>query len=120
MEIPKNLKDEIWEFCRLNDITNMDEFSIKLLRQGFTAEKYGATPLGLGKPAEPEVIEKIVEVPVEKIVEKYITNDEETKKLAEEVATLTKQLEDATLEIESLKKTLTNKNNKGNLDIYGE
>ena len=26
MEVPKKLKDEIWEYCRLNDISNIDEF----------------------------------------------------------------------------------------------
>ena len=38
---------------------------MKCLQQGFTVEKYGAAP-----SAPEKVIEKIVEVPVEKIVEK--------------------------------------------------
>ena len=54
MEIPKELKDELWDYCRLNNITNIDEFTLKLLKQGYTIEKYGATPIS-------NTIEKIVE-----------------------------------------------------------
>jgi len=99
MELPKNIKDEIWEYCRVNDISNIDEFIVKMVRQGFTSEKFGATPWD--KPAEiKEVeVEKIVEkevikeVPVEvvreveKIVEKevFVTDDEVVNKLQEEL-----------------------------------
>jgi phenylalanyl-tRNA synthetase alpha subunit len=70
MEIPKNLKDEIWEYCRLNDISNIDEFIVKMIRQGYTSEKFGATPVGYGSVKEVEkVVEVIKEVPVEKLVE---------------------------------------------------
>ncbi len=69
MEISKELKAEIWDYCRLNDITNINEFMVKLLKQGFTVEKFGATPQTVEK-----VVEKIVEVPVEKIVEKVVEN----------------------------------------------
>ena len=34
MEIPKKLKDEIWEYCRMNDIPNIDEFIIKMVQTG--------------------------------------------------------------------------------------
>lgn len=63
MVIPKSLKDEIWEYCRVNNISNIDEFTLKLIKQGFTIEKFGATP-----EAKERIVEKIVEVPVEKIV----------------------------------------------------
>jgi hypothetical protein len=69
LEISKELKAEIWDYCRLNDITNINEFMVKLLKQGFTVEKFGATPQTVEK-----VVEKIVEVPVEKIVEKVVEN----------------------------------------------
>ena len=69
MDLPKNLKDEIWDYCRVNNISNIDEFTLKLVKQGFTVEKFGATPTT--KVVEKEV-EKIVEVPVEKIVEKIV------------------------------------------------
>jgi hypothetical protein len=69
MEIPKELNNEIWEYCRSNNITNIDEFTLKLLKQGFTAEKFGATPTT--KTVE-KIVEKTIEVPVEKIVEKIV------------------------------------------------
>jgi chromosome segregation ATPase len=105
MEIPKNLKDEIWEYCRLNDISNIDDFVIKMVRQGYTVEKFGSTPLGNGEVKEVEkvievikevtvekIIEKIIEVPVEKIVEKkvYITDDKEVEKLTNELESVKK------------------------------
>ncbi len=78
MEIPKRIKDEIWEYCRLNDIPNIDEFILKMISQGFTVEKYGAAPSAKEKIVEKIVekeIEKIVEVPVEKIVEKIVEKE---------------------------------------------
>ena len=82
MEIPKDIKDEIWEYCRLNDITDLNAFMVKALRQGFNVTKYGATPFNVSQK-EPEVIEKevIKEVPievikeVEKIVEKEVIKE---------------------------------------------
>lgn len=68
MEIPKKIKDEIWEYCRLNNIPNIDEFMLKMLTQGLTIEKYGAAPTAREKIVE-KTVEKIVEVPVEKIIE---------------------------------------------------
>ena len=55
MEIPKNLKDEIWEYCKLNDITDLNAFMLKSLQQGFNIEKYGPTPFTVGGK-EPEVM----------------------------------------------------------------
>lgn len=108
MEIPKILKDEIWDFCRVNNIPNIDEFVIKLVKQGFTIEKYGATPETRVKE---KIVEKIVEVPVEKIVEKIVTNDEETKKLAIENDRLTQENSLLLLKIKKL---------ESKRDIYGE
>ena len=110
MEIPKKLKDEVWEYCRLNNITDIDSFMLKSLQQGFNIEKYGPTPFTVGGkeievvekeiikeiPVEVEVIkevEKIVEVPVEievikeieKIVEVTVTDNELIDKLQEDL-----------------------------------
>ena len=58
--ISKKLKDEIWEYCRLNDIPNIDGFIEKMVRQGYSVEKYGTSP---GEPSvEIREVEKIVEV----------------------------------------------------------
>jgi len=101
MEIPKPLNDEIWDYCRVNSITNIDEFIIKLVKQGFTIEKFGATP----KPNE-KIIEKIVEVPVEKIIEKevYITNDEQVTLLSDKITELNNELANVRTELELEKK----------------
>ena len=80
LELPKDLKNEVEQFCKLNEIEDCDAFLLGCLRGGFAIEKFGRTPVSAGKEIiEKEVIkeiekevEKIVEVPVEKIVEKII------------------------------------------------
>ena len=147
MEIPKDLSNDIWDFCRNNNITNIDDFTLKLLKQGFTSEKFGSTPMITTKE---KIVEKIVEVPVEKIVEKiiekevpvekiiekeiYITDDAEVNKLTIKMEDLTNQLNDCgkefdrkedeiknlRKEISELKSELENERNKRRPDIYGE
>lgn len=72
MDLPKSLKDEIWNYCRVNDITNIDDFIIKMVKRGFNIEKYGAEP-SVAVPAEqstskveeaPEPIKEVIETPV--------------------------------------------------------
>ena len=124
MEIPKQLKDEIWEYCRLNDISNIDEFTLKLIKQGFTVEKYGATPMANEKIIE-KIVEKIVEVPVEveRIVEVPVTmvDNELADKLKEQiklVETLRAELIEANKSSNELKKEIEIK--KERKDMYGE
>jgi hypothetical protein len=101
MELPKLLKDEIWDYCRVNNITNIDDFTLKLVKQGFTVEKYGATPEV--KTVE-KIVEKIVEVPVTlennevsesltKYMGLYDQSQADNKKLADQILDLSKQLE---------------------------
>lgn len=126
MEIPKSLKDEIWDYCRINSISNIDEFTLKLVKQGFTVEKYGATPT---TNVVEKIVEKIVEVPVEKIVEKRVevpvamvdtkVSDELKKYIAlyeESQVAFKKAIEETKLVNEQL---LIEKNKKKN-DLYGE
>ena len=113
MEIPKKLKDEIWEYCRLNDITDIDAFILKSTQQGFNIEKYGTTPFKIGGK-ETEVVEKEVikvitatteveiirEVPVEievikeveKIVEVTVTDNKLIGKLKKEIEGLNEKI----------------------------
>lgn len=139
MEVNKELNDEIWNYCRANNITNIDEFMLKCLKQGFTTEKFGATPTTKEKIVEKEV-EKIVEVPIEKIVEVFvekevfITDNKEMKKLTKEIDKLndiiktTAENKDkaiselAALEIEhkKLKIELEQEKKKKKTDLYGE
>jgi ParB family transcriptional regulator, chromosome partitioning protein len=101
MEIPKKIKDEIWDYCRVNDISNIDEFILKMISQGFTVEKYGAAPTAKERIVEKIVekeIEKIIEVPVEKVIEKIvekevlITNDEAFSELTNKISELESKL----------------------------
>ncbi len=144
MEIPKNLKYEIKEYCRVNNISEVDDFIFKMIKQGFTSEKFGSTPW----TKEPEVkeVEKIVtkevkvevfkEVPVEVIKEVYITDDEKTnelsdelnkikeilKKITEEKIDITNKMSILETENEILKEELekTNLKEEEQKDIYGD
>lgn len=113
MEIPKKLKDEVWEYCRLNDITDIDAFILKSTQQGFNIEKYGTTPFKVGGK-ETELVEKEVikvitatteveiirEVPVEievikeveKIVEVTVTDNKLIGKLKKEIEGLNEKI----------------------------
>jgi hypothetical protein len=100
MELPKKLLDDIREYCRLNQIADIDGFITKMVRTGFTIEKYGYSP-DASKPqqvVEKEVIKEVIrevevvkEVPVEKIVE--ISNNEELNKYLEEIRGLKEENE---------------------------
>jgi hypothetical protein len=107
MELPKKIKDELYDYCRLNDILNIEEFIIKMLKQGFTVEKFGSSPNTKEKVIEKIVevekiieVEKIVEVkievPIEKIIEKevYITDNAETSVLTKKITKLEKKISD--------------------------
>ena len=145
MELPQQLKNDIWDYCRLNNITNIDEFTVKLVKQGFTVEKFGATPSVTEKVVE-TIVEKIVEVPVEveKVVEKivevqvekeiYITDDSNTKKLTDEIerlqklkethdmdqSNMTKEMLELVNKVKNLEKELEEEKKKKKTDIYGE
>lgn len=106
MEIPKDIKDEVWDYCRVNNITNVDQFILNCLKQGFAVEKYGTSPIVpqviekevekivekiVEVPVE-KIVEKVVEVPVEKIVEKIITNDSQVQELLVKIGSLEGEL----------------------------
>jgi len=106
MELPKDIQNEIWDYCRMNSITNVDQFIINMVKQGFNVEKYGTSPIMpqviekeiekivekvIEVPVE-KIVEKVVEVPVEKIVEKVITDDSQVKELLVKLETLEREL----------------------------
>ena len=128
MEIPKEINNEIWDYCRANNITAIDDFTVKLIKQGFTIEKYGATPEAKEKIIE-KTIEKIVEVPVERIVEKIVevpvqmVDEEMTTSLKENILLVEKLRGDITTltnEKDALIKELAIEKEKNKRDIYGE
>ena len=123
------LGDEFLEYCRLNDIKDVEKLAKETFQRGFTILKYGETPNGIKgseKIIEKEVIKEVIiekiiekEVPVEKIVEVVrevpveIKGDTQiiTKEVIKE-GTVTDNVE-----IERLKednKKLTEENNKLN------
>lgn len=122
MELPKKITDDIWEYCRLNSITDITAFTIKMVQQGFTVEKYGATPSErvvekiVEKIVEVEVIkevEKIVEVEKEVIKEIRITDNEETNKLLLELEKVKSEVNEQlkhNLDINNLKNKLETEN----------
>ena len=112
MELPKDLKDKVWNYCRLNDITDVNGFIIKTLKKGLDVEVYGLLGKTLNegekdlktggieeKRVEIEVIreirvevpvEVIKEVPVDRVVEKiiYTTDDIQINELGGKIAEL--------------------------------
>ena len=74
MTIPKKIKDEINEYCKLNNIDNIESFILKVLKSGFDIEKYGllndVTPKIIEKEVEKIVYRDVIkEVPVVEYVE---------------------------------------------------
>jgi len=108
MELPKDLKDKIWNYCRLNDITDLNGFMVKTLKKGFDIEVYGLLGETLNegekhlktggeqeKWVEKEVIvEKRVEIPVEVIkeVEKIVEIPIEVIKEIEKIVEVIKEV----------------------------
>jgi len=101
--IKDKLKNEIWDYCRLNDITDVNGFIERMVQQGYNVEKYGNTPANI----KPEVIETIVEKEVQVIKEVYITNDDVVNKLQDELVSVKLKLD---LEKKKVKKLRTDIN----------
>jgi hypothetical protein len=115
MDIPKKIKDELWEYCRINNISNVDDFILRMIRQGFTAEKYGSTPMG-GTEVEKivEVIKEVFiekEIPVEKIVTKieYISDKDSEDKLVDKIGGLEENIFQLKLKIEEERQIFSTK-----------
>jgi hypothetical protein len=109
MEIPKILKDEISNYCKVNEITNIDEFIVKMIRQGFTAEKYGAIP-SIFNNAAPKT-------PVEEIKPISLEIPETIKKHA---ATVKKVKDKIEAEVKTNNKEISSRDQKNKKDLYGE
>jgi Inner membrane complex protein len=121
MDIPKELRNDIYMYCNTNKITDYDAFILKCIKQGFTVEKYGSAPAFKEK-----IVEKIVEVPVEKIVEKIVEvpaalDTDMSEKYKQYLDELTKFREESLTLLnanETLKAQLAEMKKKK--DIYGE
>ena len=110
MDLPKDLKDKIWDYCRLNDITDLNGFIVKTLKKGFDFEVYGLLEktlnegekdLKTGIVGEKQVIkevivEKRVEIPVE-VIKEVIVEKEVIKEVPIEII---KEIEKVVTKIE--------------------
>jgi hypothetical protein len=67
------LDNEFLEYCRLNNVDDVEKLANDTFNRGFTILKYGETPIsakGSEKIIEKEIIKEVIkEIPVEKIVE---------------------------------------------------
>jgi hypothetical protein len=61
MEIPKQLNSEIQLYCKANKIEDVDLFIIKMIKQGFTIEKYGSEPVINSDVKFNQTTDKIIE-----------------------------------------------------------
>ena len=119
MKIEITVKEEIVEYCRVNEIPDISKFINKILLQGYTIEKFGVSPY---KTTE---VEKIVEKEV--IKEVYITDDSQSKELSEKIKKLEeecdlykKDSEHFQKEWNSTLQKLELEQNKNKRDFYGE
>jgi predicted RNase H-like nuclease (RuvC/YqgF family) len=133
MELPKDLKDKVWNYCRLNDITDVNGFIIKTLKKGLDVEVYGLLGKTLNegekdlktggieeKRVEIEVIreirvevpvEVIKEVPVDRVVEKiiYTTDDIQINELGGKIAELEQEISTKITEIGRIREEFSTK-----------
>ena len=72
VDLPKDLKKNIDDYCKLNEIEDAADFTIKCTKDGLTLDKYGVAPF-LPKsqiqevPVEKEIVKEVIkEIPVEK------------------------------------------------------
>ena len=104
MEIPKELLEDIKQYCKVNNIVDVDKYIVKIIRQGHLIEKFGSTPFN----KEPEVI--IKEVIVEK-TKKQPTKSKKVETKKKEVTPKEKSVKiDKNVKID----------NKDKTDLYGE
>lgn len=124
IDITEKLYNDIVEYCKMNNIDDVDKFIRRIINQGFTTEKWGT----IGNETQPkkEVIEKIIisaitiqpEIQIiEKIIVSAVTNEQtkivytgETKDVINFVYNINVKQPQV--------KPITEK--KDNIDLYGE
>ena len=129
MEVPKDLKNEIWNFCRENDITDINNFMLEMLKRGFNIEKYGEKP-SIFKDSSEEDNKKEHNHQGRELTEEELEQEKEkTKQLEKELADLKekvdKQMEEEKQNNENKEQKETNESDKNEegkpkRDIYGD
>ncbi len=86
-QLPDKLKNDVIEYCKLNNINDVKSFIVKMIRQSLTIEMYGRNPdfikdnspeIVVKEEVKPIVIEPIVvEIPKEEpiVVEETLKNE---------------------------------------------
>ena len=80
LNIEKHLTDDIEQYCKLNNIADVNKFCNELLQKAFTAEKYGNIPSFISIKPKPVQEEPIIQPQVEepqKIEKKKNSDDYE-------------------------------------------
>ena len=105
-KIPNSFKQELIEYCKLNNIDDVDAFHLKIMKSGFNIEKYGLldNPT-VEKTVEPKIeyVEVIKEVFVDKIIEKDNKKQIELEKTIQHLRT---ELLDKTKKITDLEQVI--------------
>ena len=142
MKIPKKIKSEIEEYCKLNNIEDIDKFIVNNIISGFNVEKYGNAPfvqevivekeipietikeIIVEKEVIVEVVKEIIkEVPVDKeiikeiVIEKevYISDDEKINDLVVQIESLKGKLIEDTQKYVDIKNKLKLKEEEYNI-----
>lgn len=106
-KIPNNFKKELTEYCKLNNIEDIDAFYLKIMKSGFNIEKYGLldnqTTEKIVEVPKIEYIEVVKEVLVDKIVEKDSKKQLELEKTLQLLRT---ELLDKTKKISELEQVI--------------
>jgi hypothetical protein len=105
------LGDEFLEYCRLNDIKDVEKLAKETFQRGFTILKYGETPYGI------KGNEKIVEKEV--IKEVTVTDNVENERLREEISKLKEENNKMNEALNKFNKATFMKNSDMNT-LYGE
>lgn len=120
MEVPKELKDEIWEYCRMNDITDVEGFMLEMLKTGFNIEKYGTQPSEVTAEKKNDKDDKKEneedDGKIKELSDQIVEKEEKITELEQKILELNEKLEGgATKENEDKEQKEEQKT-----DIYGE
>jgi hypothetical protein len=127
IEITDKLYSDILEYCKVNNIPDVDKFIKKIVNQGFTTEKWGV--IGENKEVKKEIIEKIIisaittdpEIKIiEKIIVSAITNEETKIIYTGDNKNVVNVIYNVNVKPTKEPKINTTNQNKDNIDLYGE
>lgn len=67
-QLPDKLKNDVIEYCKLNNIDDINSFIIKMIRQSLTIEMYGRNPEFI-KPELPNIVieEEVKPITIEQV-----------------------------------------------------